>query len=238
MYTSDFKVNKMFVLLLLCILFASLFTSYQVPEMYVYRDRYFMYIYPIYSILTVYLLYEIFVKIIGNKYSILILYTAILCNVLNVNYQEKSPYTLQKSSRDIAIITELKNKKIVVSTPHKWMDEVGSKVYMDAKEVLFTGKKFYFYLTDCFKENKFFTDVRTMLPDKQINEIKNNILESDYVLVYKCKPYSYKIDKNNINKNIKPKDLCNEIKEDYIYLSTVNIGNALFTLYKPNKMKY
>lgn len=227
LYCVDFSVTKNVGLLLLTFLLVSLYLCYTLPEAYEYKSRYRMLLYPSLSILSLYMIYHIFTRFLSAKKSLWCLYALILLSLSNVNYQRYCPFLMHHPVENSAILTELKDKKIVVASPTYWAVEDASYVYLNAKKIYFVPEFFYTYVTDCEIDGPYHKYQKSQ---NLFSQFRSNLNQGDYLLVLNDTPQQFKHDKNSIK--ITEGSLCEDLKNKLQFVKTMLIGVLYWDIYK------
>jgi len=231
-YATSFKPNKNFLLLTLSAIAINLYLSYTMLDMHEYQDRYTMFLFPLAAILTVYAVNVMIASFTSKRTAIVTVYILLLLNILNVNYNRYSPYLLQLKDENIQTLQLFKNKKLIVSSNTKWTDEVGSYLYENTDKVYYPSFNLYLYTTICYKrENAKKKEVRVTAA--QIKNLLAEIAKGDYFLMSNIGESNYKYDANNVGYG--QGYFCQELQDGLTYMSTINIGNGTFDLYRVNK---
>lgn len=197
--------DKLIIFLFSIISIMGMWLVYYMPNMNQFIYRYFMLLFPSITILFCYIIYSIltFFNIKNNVIFIIFAFLSFV-NLITTDYSKNSPYSFQNDEITNNFISFAKDKKIFMSTPFIWMTFEHINYFKDTEKV-------YVSLDACDFEMK-----------KQM--IKNR----DAIYLYFSKDGSDCI--NCYPSQIAP--MCNEMKQDLIYVYTVRIGERFYDVYK------
>ena len=224
-YCVQFSISEKLVLLLVATLIVNLYLFYAMPEMYEFRDRYTMLLYPTISVLSVYVIYKICLSILSERKAILCVYMLIFLSVLNANYQRYSAYLMRFNEEEVNLLSDFKNKNIVVTSPLYIFFEAGSYIYINAHKMYFLPQDFYNYFFECQLDEK-----NTSKFYKDFESIYQNINKGDYL--FAVNKYDSRLKYNFVNYSITQRPLCPNIK-GLKYLKTLRLAaNLYFDIYQ------
>lgn len=226
-YCVDFSFSKKIGLLLLTIFLVSAYLSYTIPEMYEYKSRYKMFLYPTLSVISIYMLYKIFNRFLSLRKAAWGIYVLIAINILNVNYQRYCAFWMHHSPESVAIISDFKGKNLMIAPSNYWMVEDVSYLNMSAQKIYIVSQSLYNYLMRCDTEKRK-TDFHN--PQELIPQFYKDLNGGDYLLIFNRYKSQLKYDKEMIL--TERGSLCEDLNNRLRFLKTIKIGVLYYDVYQ------
>lgn len=177
---------------------------YFMPHMGQFMYRYFMLLFPFFTIFIFYCMYSVIKYFNITKHTIYsIFFILVFLNSINTNFLLNSPYNMQNDVNTDNFIKRSKDKEVIIVTPFIWMLFEHIHYFQNAKKI-------YVSLDKCDLDVK-----------KQIHKNKEAlimILNKDGKACINCYPRI-------------PTTICGGLRNDIHYLYTVRIGERFYDIY-------
>lgn len=203
---NKFLAHKLFYFLFFIVLSMGTWLVFYMPNMNQFTYRYFMLLFPLLIIVIFYVLYSVLKNLnVSPKIIFVVFFVFAFISSINTYFNKNSPYfNLRNDELTEDFIESTKGKKIFFLTPYLWMLFENSHYFMDAQKVYISLEHCNLELKEILMKNK---DAYFMYFNKDGSDCIN------------CYP-------------LEKADICDEFKNNLVFIYTVRIGERFYDVYK------